>query len=324
MLIKGDLYLKENFKNVLENGCLDENPRPRYESDGEVAYTKFITQVFEKYDLSKGEYPFSLARKIAVKTGIKEILAIYQGQQNSRESFEKYGIKWWEPWFNKKGTLGRAYPYNLESHRPDDSIRNYVEVDRRIVDIKECTIPITTTEIDDTITLYTNEELEVLKKIWNDIIFHEVLNDNSKKLIHKSWGTFKDFLLDLPYIPQFQLARENGFKDYFLTTVYYDSNCWGKDTCVFLERKEIEEYVAYDKEHKNSQKLRRKELSRNQVVELINGLKKDPFGRRHITSFWNWANIDKKTLVECAYETIWSCRRGKDGEMYVDMTLIQR
>ena len=68
----------------------------------------------------------------------------------------------------------------------------------------------------------------------------------------------------------------------------------------------------------------RYELSRNQVVELIKDIQNNPYGRRHIISFWNWANIDKKSLVECAYETIWNVRNDGNGNEYLDMCLIQR
>jgi thymidylate synthase len=40
-------------------------------------------------------------------------------------------------------------------------------------------------------------------------------------------------------------------------------------------------------------------------------------------SHWNWANIDKKELVECAYETLWSVRKIND-DYYLDMALNQR
>ena len=63
----------------------------------------------------------------------------------------------------------------------------------------------------------------------------------------------------------------------------------------------------------------RYELSRNQMIELIKGIKENPYGRRHMTSFYNWANMNKKSLTECCFQTMWTVR----GE-YLDMTLIQR
>ena len=53
---KADKYYVENLRKILDEGCLDEDPRPKY-VDGTPAHSKFITQVFEEYDISKGEHP---------------------------------------------------------------------------------------------------------------------------------------------------------------------------------------------------------------------------------------------------------------------------
>ena len=74
---KADRYYINNLKKILDEGYLDENPRPKY-IDGTPAHSKFITQVFEEYDISKGEFPITTLRNTAIKTGIKEILWIYQ------------------------------------------------------------------------------------------------------------------------------------------------------------------------------------------------------------------------------------------------------
>jgi thymidylate synthase len=105
---KSDIYFKENLNKVLSEGCWDENPRPKYD-DGVVANSKFITGVFEEYDLSKNEYPISTLRNIAVKTGIKEILWIYQKQSNSLKVAKELGINWWDSWDIGNGTTVRKY-----------------------------------------------------------------------------------------------------------------------------------------------------------------------------------------------------------------------
>ena len=107
-MIKADIYYKENLNRILNSGYLDENPRPKYK-DGKSAHSYFITQVFEEYDINKGEYPITTLRNTAIKTGIKEILWIYQDQDSSLDSARKRGINWWEEWNIGNDTIGQRY-----------------------------------------------------------------------------------------------------------------------------------------------------------------------------------------------------------------------
>jgi thymidylate synthase len=45
----------------------------------------------------------------------------------------------------------------------------------------------------------------------------------------------------------------------------------------------------------------RYKLSKNQVVNLINEIKTNPTNRRLMVNYFNWANQDEKSLVECCY-----------------------
>ena len=112
---KSDKYYIENLNELMENGCFDENVRPKYK-DGTPAYTKFITQVFEKYDISKGEFPIPTLRNTAIKTGIKEILWIYQKQTNSLEVAHSMGINWWDEWNIGDGTIGQRYGSTVKKY----------------------------------------------------------------------------------------------------------------------------------------------------------------------------------------------------------------
>jgi len=112
-MIKADEYYIQNLNEISNNGFLDENPRPKYK-DGTPAYTKFITQVFETYDISKGEFPITTLRNTAIKTGIKEILWIYQKQDNSIIGAHKMDIKWWDEWDIGNGTIGQRYGATLK------------------------------------------------------------------------------------------------------------------------------------------------------------------------------------------------------------------
>lgn len=107
-MIKADYYYKKNLNSILNDGTLDENPRPKYK-DGTPAHSRFITQVFEKYDISKGEFPIPTLRNTAIKTGIKEILWIYQKQSSSLSVAMEMGINWWNEWDIGNGTIGQRY-----------------------------------------------------------------------------------------------------------------------------------------------------------------------------------------------------------------------
>lgn len=125
-MIKADKYYIENLKNVIENGCYDENPRPKYK-DGTPAHTKFITQVFETYDISKGEFPIPTLRNTAIKTGIKEILWIYQKQSNSLEIAHQMGINWWDEWDIGDGTIGKRYGATVKKYNLMDNLLKNLE-----------------------------------------------------------------------------------------------------------------------------------------------------------------------------------------------------
>lgn len=176
-MIKADKYFIENLNEIIQNGYWDENSRPKY-TDGAEAKSKFITQVCEKYDISKGEFPLTTLRNTAIKTGIKEILWIYQKQTNSLDIAHAMGINWWDEWNIGDSTIGCRYGYTVKEY--------------------------------------------------------DLMN------------------------------------------------------------------------------------------ELLDGLKNNPFGRRHILNLYQYADLKKsKGLYPCAYETLWSVRKA-NNVMFLDLTLIQR
>ena len=67
----------------------------------------------------------------------------------------------------------------------------------------------------------------------------------------------------------------------------------------------------------------------NLMNKLLDGLRQDPFGRRHIMNMWQDDDFSDeiggttKGLNPCCYETIWNVRQGEDG-LYLDMLMNQR
>lgn len=127
---KGDMYHKQIIKRILEEGCLDQNPRPHWK-DGTPAHTLSINHVMCSYDLSKGESPLITLRPIAVKSAIGELLWIYQDQSNNLDLLkDKYGITWWDEWeVDHTRTIGTCYGETVRRHSLMDNLLNGIEKD---------------------------------------------------------------------------------------------------------------------------------------------------------------------------------------------------
>lgn len=61
------------------------------------------------------------------------------------------------------------------------------------------------------------------------------------------------------------------------------------------------------------------------INNLIEDIKKDPYGRRKVVSLWQETDLhETEGLAPCAFLTIWNVRKGFDGQEYLDMVLVQR
>lgn len=323
---KADAYYKKNLNLIMTEGSYDENPRTKY-LDGVEAKTKFITQIYEEYNISNKEFPIPTLRNTAIKTGIKEILWIYQKQSNSLSEARELGINWWDDWDIGDGTIGRAYGYNMESHRHNESVREIVDVPHRVLDVNLSKIDINIDEPRVVMNIgylgnyldvknFTEEEVVALLDLWGNMFSKE-------ELVHYEWHSFETFLRDVRYLPQYHLAKDTLFEGWVLTKDYYSSNMYSKETCVFEKVFESELYDTHYIYAPYGDYSKRYELSRNQINELLFDLERKKFSRRHMTNFWNWANNDKKGLIECAFSTLWSVRV-VNGVNYLDLTLTQR
>lgn len=116
-MTKADTIFKENIERILKEGVFSEQVRPKYK-DGTVANSKYVTGAFSEYDLSKGEFPITTLRPIAIKSAIKEVLWIYQDQSNSLEVLnDKYNVHYWNDWeVGDTGTIGERYGAVVKKH----------------------------------------------------------------------------------------------------------------------------------------------------------------------------------------------------------------
>ena len=128
-MTKADTIFKENIRKILDEGVFSENARPRYKN-GQVANSKYITGSFAEYDLSKGEFPITTLRPIAIKSAIKEVLWIYQDQSNSLDILEeKYNVHYWNDWeVGDTRTIGLRYGAVVKKHDIINKILKQLEV----------------------------------------------------------------------------------------------------------------------------------------------------------------------------------------------------
>ena len=116
-MTKADAIFKENIRRILEEGVWSEQARPKYKN-GKTANSKYITGAFAEYDLSKGEFPITSLRPIAIKSAIKEVFWIYQDQSNDLSVLnDKYKVKYWNDWeVGETGTIGQRYGAIVKKH----------------------------------------------------------------------------------------------------------------------------------------------------------------------------------------------------------------
>lgn len=117
-----DVFVK-NLKELKTNGVKSQQARPKYK-DGREANSIYLTQVFNTYDLEKGQFPITTLRPIHWKSAIKEILWIYQDQSNNIELLKnKYGVNYWDDWqVGDTSTIGNRYGYTVNKFSIIDKI----------------------------------------------------------------------------------------------------------------------------------------------------------------------------------------------------------
>lgn len=126
---KGDYYAKQIINKILDEGCLDKYPRPKY-SDGVDAHTYSYNQGMCEYDLTKNESPLWTIRPIATNSSIGELLWIYQDASNDLDLLkEKYGVTWWDEWDIGDRTIGSCYGETVRRHHLMENLLEGIKKD---------------------------------------------------------------------------------------------------------------------------------------------------------------------------------------------------
>ena len=137
-MTKADMYLIDDIQKIFKYGYKDVNPRPKY-SDGVPAHTFSVNHAVRRYDLGNNEFPICTLRPIAWKTGIRELLTIYQKPTNNLAEMRAMGVKWWDEWDIGDGTIGQRYGATVKRYGLVDKVLNDLQKDpygrRKIIDL---------------------------------------------------------------------------------------------------------------------------------------------------------------------------------------------
>lgn len=124
---KMDKFVADTIKEVLTNGVKSEGGRPAYKSDGAPAESYYITDVFIKFDLSKGELPITSLRPVYTGLARQELLWIYSDQTSDLEALRKRGVQYWNDWEMEDGTIGQRYGATVKKYNIIDRLLEGLE-----------------------------------------------------------------------------------------------------------------------------------------------------------------------------------------------------
>lgn len=110
-----DISMSNILSMVKAFGYKNPGETSKY-SDGKDATTRFLTQQVMKFDVNEGQFPIPTLRPTAIKSGIKEMLWIYQMGSNKLSDAHELGINWWDGFDVGDGTIGHRYGYTVQKH----------------------------------------------------------------------------------------------------------------------------------------------------------------------------------------------------------------
>ena len=126
-----DKQFISNCQDILTNGFWDTavDVRPKWD-DGSPAHSVKRFCIVNRYDLSK-EFPILTIRYTPFNLAIDEILWIWQKKSNN---INELGSKIWNQWADDKGSIGKAYGYQLGvKHKYKEG--EFDQVDRMLFDL---------------------------------------------------------------------------------------------------------------------------------------------------------------------------------------------
>jgi thymidylate synthase len=95
---------------------------------------------------------------------------------------------------------------------------------------------------------------------------------------------------------------DNATSDYWIPKAKYDGDLgrvYGVQWRYWRKPTEMESYYTWENTEHGMQAKEKPELVVDQVQQLIDGIKKDPYSRRHILTAWNPGELEEMALPPC-------------------------
>lgn len=293
----------QSLQHVLHHGV--------YRSDRTGTGTLSVFGTQERYDLNEG-FPAVTTRKLAFKTMVSELLWFISGSGDERRLCEiLHGTRdeskktiwtanaqadYWTSSAKYDGDLGVVYG-NMWTKWPGNPNRN-IKINRRPAESDK--LP---TQIDPKHELVFCVGIRdivschhAIYGLWMDLMreCYGPLRNNTNTTVSGAWKTYSVFENDIKEIAGFYDWIDNT-DGYTLNPHYYGANQYSKSTALFMK----DEYASELSNNDAGDLLIRRELYINQLEQLIDGIKRDPYGRRHILSAWNPTCIPNMALPPC-------------------------
>lgn len=247
--------------------------RRRKEPDAPISYNP----VLEPYESSDDLTGVILENSSGHKFRVLKNVGVINGNSHYRIQFLRTGFidivprptilnkghrDWFEPFQNGVGVYGRKKKNNSS------------KIDRRIYN------------------LWNNMISRCYDKNHPQYKFYGSLGVT----VSTEWQDFSKFEHSIKSVPGFY----NWCSDvkYELNKDYYGANQYSASTTIFIHKKYNQE-LSRKKFKETPEILERRQFFVDQVANLIEGIKKDPSGRRHIISAWNPPELPNMALPPC-------------------------
>jgi thymidylate synthase len=281
----------EIVKSILERGVRKEN---RTGVD-----TLSLFNVNYEIDLDQG-FPLLTTKKISWKNIVIENLWFLSGSRNINLLL-KHGCKFWSPWADTSGNVPSAYGH---FHRRFPTGDRMVQIDPRVLEVPAqttkdpfdpsisqvgyggSTLPVTVLDKN----LY-QEWSRMLERCYSPQCEDYKLYGAKGVFVCESWFSFTQFRKDCHSLPGW-IDKLNSPSDFQLDKDYYSSNCYSRDTCVWLSKSDSDKY-------QDTRDLFRYHFPTDQIRWVIDQLKTNPNSRRLVVSAWDPTSAIHSQLPPC-------------------------